>query len=61
MSNQSSLQADALQISTQGTNGIALRVSGYSSNVKILRNLFNVTDTQNNHTYGNGVSSGLSG
>lgn len=61
VSNQSSLQADALQISTQGTNGIALRVSGYGSNVKILRNLFNVTDTQNNHTYGNGVSSGLSG
>lgn len=35
VSNQSSLQADALQISTQGTNGIALRVSGYGSNVDL--------------------------
>ncbi|NEG60605.1 autotransporter outer membrane beta-barrel domain-containing protein [Pantoea agglomerans] len=35
VSNQSSLQADALQISTQGTNGIALRVSGYGSSVDL--------------------------
>jgi len=35
VSNQSSLQADALQISTQGTNGLALRVSGYGSNVDL--------------------------
>jgi len=35
VSNHSSLQADALQISTQGTNGIALRVSGYGSNVDL--------------------------
>ncbi|WP_313537089.1 autotransporter outer membrane beta-barrel domain-containing protein [Pantoea sp.] len=35
VSNQSSLQADALKISTQGTNGIALRVSGYGSNVDL--------------------------
>lgn len=35
VSNQSSLQADALQISTQGTNGIALRVNGYGSNVDL--------------------------
>jgi len=35
VSNQSSLQADALKISTQGTNGIALRVNGYGSNVDL--------------------------
>lgn len=35
MSNQFSSQADALQFTTQGTKGIALRVSGYGSNVDL--------------------------
>lgn len=35
VSNQSALQAEALTISTQGSNGIALRVSGYGSNVDL--------------------------
>lgn len=49
VTNQSSLKADALQITTQGTNGIALRISGYGSNVD-LRNGSNLqTNGTNSH------------
>ncbi|MGJ0482736.1 autotransporter outer membrane beta-barrel domain-containing protein [Pantoea agglomerans] len=51
VSNQSSLQAEALSISTQGTNGIALRVSGYGSNV----DLGNGSSIQTNGTNSHGV------
>lgn len=51
VSNQSSLQAEALSISTQGTNGIALRVSGYGSNV----DSGNGSSIQTNGTNSHGV------
>jgi len=51
VSNQSSLQANALQMTTQGTNGIALRVSGYGSNV----NLGNGSNIQTNGTNSHAV------
>jgi len=51
VSNQSSLQAEASSIITQGTNGIALRVSGYGSNV----NLGSDSSIQTNGTNSHGV------
>lgn len=51
VSNHSSLQADALQITTQGTNGIALRVSGYGS----AANLGNGSNIQTNGTNSHAV------
>lgn len=49
VSNQSSLQAEASSISTQGTNGIALRVSGYGSNVDLGSDSSIQTNGTNSH------------
>lgn len=61
VSNQSSLQADALQISTQGTNGIALRVSGYGSNVDLGNGSNIQTNGTNSHAVQVDTLSGNSG